>query len=429
MSGTFRGPKGTYDVYPGGGMAQEPHERPELWSFVEGKARETLRRYNYSEVRTPVFEETGLFARSAGEASDIVVKKEMFSFRDAGGRDLALRPEGTPGAIRAYIEHNLYKMAQPLKLFYVGPMFRQERQQRGRYRQHTQIGVEVLGSADPLVDVEVISLLYAIHAAAGVEDEVVHLNNLGDMETRRAYVPELRAFLENNRGELDPDSVARLATNPMRTFDSKDPNTQALLAEAPTIGEFLRPEASDHFAAVKGGLEALGVPYEVDERLVRGLDYYTLTVFEAKSGSLGAQDTVGAGGRYNGLVSELGGPDLPGIGFGTGVERILLAAASREDRPSLDAFFVTLAPEARLPAMRLASALRAEGVSCDLDFADRSAKGQFKQADRSGAAYSVVLGDEELAGGVAKVRDMSSGEEKTVPVAGGAKELLRAVTS
>jgi histidyl-tRNA synthetase len=421
---SYRAPKGTYDVYPGG---REPHERPELWAFVEEQARDLFRRYNYSEVRTPIFEEAQLFVRSVGEASDIV-RKEMFAFEDKGGRELALRPEGTAGVVRAYVEHGLYKQAQPLKLFYVGPMFRYEQQQKGRYRQHTQIGVEVLGSADPLVDVEVISLLYSIHQAIGVEDEVVYLNNLGDMETRRLYVPELRAYLQKHVSELDPDSVARLETNPLRTFDSKDENTQALLAEAPTIGEFLSPEASAHFAAVKEGLGALGVPYEVDERLVRGLDYYTLTVFEAKSGALGAQDTVGAGGRYNGLVSELGGPDVAGIGFGSGVERILLAAASHEASTSLDAFFVTLAPEARTLAMKLASALRAEGVACDLDYAGRSAKGQFRQADRSGAAYAAIIGEDELERGVCTLRDMTSGEERTVSVTDGAKELLRAVS-
>jgi histidyl-tRNA synthetase len=420
----YSGPKGTYDVYPGG---REPHERPELWAFVEEQARDFFRRYNYSEVRTPVFEEAQLFVRSVGEASDIV-RKEMFVFEDKGGRELALRPEGTAGVVRAYVEHGLYRQAQPLKLFYVGPMFRHERQQKGRYRQHTQIGVEVLGSADPLVDVEVISLLYGLHQAVGVKDELVYLNNLGDLETRRSYVPELRAFLERHRDELDPDSVARLETNPLRTFDSKDENTQALLAEAPAIGDFLSLEASAHLAAVEEGLDSLGIPYEIDERLVRGLDYYTLTVFEAKSGALGAQDTVGAGGRYNGLIAELGGPDLAGIGFGSGVERILLAAASHEAPPSLDVFFVTLTPAARLRAMKLASALRSEGVACDLDYAERSAKGQFRQADRSGAAYAAILGEDELARGVCTVRDMSSGEERAVSVADGAKELLLAVS-
>jgi histidyl-tRNA synthetase len=420
---SYRAPKGTYDVYPGG---REPHERPLLWAFVEERARDFFRRYNYSEVRTPIFEEAQLFVRSVGEASDIV-RKEMFAFEDKGGRELALRPEGTAGVVRSYVEHGLYKLAQPLKLFYVGPMFRYEQQQKGRYRQHTQIGVEALGSADPLVDVEVISLLYGLHQALGVKDEVVYLNNLGDQETRRLYVPELRAFLQRHQDELDADSVTRLETNPLRTFDSKDENTQALLAEAPTISDFLSPEASAHLAAVREGLETLGIPYEVDERLVRGLDYYTLTVFEAKSGVLGAQDTVGAGGRYNGLVSELGGPDLAGIGFGTGVERILLAAASHETPTSLDVFFVTLVPEARLAAMRLASALRAEGISCDLDYADRSAKGQFRQADRSGAAYAAILGEDELGRGVCTLRDMKTGEERTVSVAEGAKELLRAV--
>jgi len=421
---SYRGPKGTYDVFPGG---REPHERADLWAFVEERARGILARHNYQEIRTPVFEEVELFARTAGEASDIVVQKEMFTFRDKGDREMALRPEGTPGAVRAYIEHNLFKLAQPVKLFYVGPMFRQERQQRGRYRQHTQIGVEALGTSDPLVDVEVISLLYSIHQSVGVRDEVVHLNNIGDMETRRAYVPELRAYLQKNAADLDPDSVARMDTNPLRTFDSKHEGTQAVLAEAPKIGAFLSPDAAEHLAVVREGLDALGVPYRLDEGLVRGLDYYTMTVFEAKSGALGAQDTVGAGGRYNALIPDFGGPDLGGIGFGTGVERMLLAAASRETEPALDLFFVTLAPEARVPAMRLAGALRSEGVSCDLDFGGRGAKGQFKQADRSGASFAAILGEDELSRATIKLRDMSSGEEREVGVADGATELLRAL--
>jgi histidyl-tRNA synthetase len=420
----YRGPRGTYDVFPGGG---DPHARPELWTYVENRARELFARYNYSEVRTPIFEEARLFTRTAGEGSDLVVQKEMFTFLDKGGREMALRPEGTPGAVRAYIEHNLYKLAQPVKLFYIGPMFRQERQQKGRYRQHTQIGVEALGTSDPLVDVEVISLLYAIHLAVGVKEEVVYVNNLGDMETRHAYVPELRAYLQRHRNELDPDSVFRMDTNPLRTFDSKHEGTQAVLAEAPRITSYLSSDASAHLAAVCEGLEALGIPYEIDDRLVRGLDYYTMTVFEAKSGALGAQDTVGAGGRYNGLISDLGGPELGGIGFGSGVERMLLAAASRETTSSLDVFFVTLTPNARIPAMKLAVALREEGISSDLDYGGRGMRAQFKQADRTGASYAAILGEDELARGVCTVRDMASGEERIVPVAEGAKDLIRAV--
>ena len=421
----YRGPRGTYDVFPGGA---EPHARPELWTFVEKRTRELFARYNYAEIRTPIFEEARLFARTAGEGSDIVVQKEMFTFTDKGEREMALRPEGTPGAVRAYIEHNLYKLAQPIKLFYIGPMFRQERQQRGRYRQHTQIGVEALGASDPLVDVEVISLLYAIHQAVGVKEEVVYVNNLGDLQTRQAYVPELRAYLQRHRDELDPDSVSRMDTNPLRTFDSKHEGTQAVLAGAPRISSYLSEGASAHFAAVREGLEGLGIPHEIDDRLVRGLDYYTMTVFEAKSGALGAQDTVGAGGRYNGLISDLGGPDLGGIGFGSGVERMLLAAASREETSSLDVFFVTLSPETRIPAMKLAGALREEGISADLDYGGRGMRAQFRQADRTGATYAAILGENELARGVCTLRDMTSGEEQAVPVAEGAKDLIRAVS-
>lgn len=418
---SYRGPKGTYDVYPGG---REPHERPELWAWVEDIAREHFRRYAYSEVKLPIFEEAQLFVRSVGEASDIV-RKEMFVFHDKGGRELSLRPEGTAGVVRSYVEHGLYKVAQPVKMWYFGPMFRHERQQKGRYRQHVQIGAEVLGSDDPLVDVEVISLLYSIHQSLGVKDEIFYLNNLGDLETRKRYAPELRSYLKKHESELDPDSISRIETNPLRTFDSKDKNTQIVLAEAPKIGDLLSDDARVHFDAVKDGLEAVGVPYVVDELLVRGLDYYTLTVFEAKSAALGAQDTVGGGGRYNGLVSELGGPEMPGIGFGSGIERILLAANAPQEEAKLDVYFVTLAPEARLTAFSLAACLRAEGLACELDYAGRSAKGQFKQADRSGVHFAIIIGDDELAQGACKLRDMTSGEERFVSVADGPGELLR----
>lgn len=374
----------------------------------------------------PVFEEAEVFVRSSGEASDIV-RKEMFAFQDKGGRDLALRPEGTAGVVRAYIEHGLYKQAQPVKMFYIGPMFRHERQQKGRYRQHVQVGAEVLGSDDPLVDAEVIALLYGFHRALGVREETVYLNNLGDLETRRNYLPELKNFLEGRRADLDRDSVERLESNPLRILDSKDKSTQELLNEAPRMRDFLSPEAAEHLKVVTGALGTLGVPYEIDERLVRGLDYYTSTVFELKSASLGAQDTVGGGGRYNSLVADLGGPDVPGIGFGSGIERILLAASAREEESSLDVFFVTLSPEARLPSLGLAGALRGKGISCEMDFAGRRAKGQFRQADRSGATWTVVIGEDELRDGACKLRNMGSGEEREIDVSSGAEDLLRAV--
>ena len=423
---SYRGPKGTYDVYPGDSSRQEPHERPDLWRWAEAVARDFFRRYNYTEVRMPVFEEAEVFVRSSGEASDIV-RKEMFAFQDKGGRDLALRPEGTAGVVRAYIEHGLYKQAQPVKMFYIGPMFRHERQQKGRYRQHVQVGAEVLGSDDPLVDAEVIALLYGFHQALGVREETVYLNNLGDLETRRKYLPELKKFLEEHSAELDRDSVERLESNPLRILDSKDKSTQELLNEAPRMRDFLSPEAAEHLKVVTGALGTLGVPYEIDERLVRGLDYYTSTVFELKSASLGAQDTVGGGGRYNSLVADLGGPDVPGIGFGSGIERILLAASAREEESSLDVFFVTLSPEARLPALGLAGILRGEGISCEMDFAGRRAKGQFRQSDRSGATWAVVIGEDELRDGNCKLRNMASGEEQVVNVSSGAEGLLRAV--
>lgn len=422
----YRAPKGTYDVIPGG-ADRDPHLRPEMWAWIESIARETFRRYNYTEVRMPLFEETRLFVRGVGESSDIV-RKEMFTFTDRAGREFSLRPEGTAGVARSYVEHSLDRLAQPLKLWYAGPMFRYERQQKGRYRQHVQLGAEALGSDDPLMDVEVMALLYDIHSAAGVREEVIHVNNLGDLPTRQRYIPELKAYLEKHRADLDPDSVERLETNPLRTFDSKDANTQALLAEAPSIDDFLTDEASSHFAAVTQGLDALGIPYRVDERLVRGFDYYTLTVFEAKSPVLGSQDAVGGGGRYNGLIEEIGGADVPGIGFGSGVERVLLAAEGPSETPGVDVYFAALSEDARMPALSLAGALRREGIACELDYAGRSAKGQFKQADRSGASWTVVIGDEELASGVAKLRDMNTGKEHEVSISGGAGALLRAVS-
>ncbi|WP_047866000.1 histidine--tRNA ligase [Rubrobacter aplysinae] len=425
-SQSYRAPKGTYDVVPGA-ADRDPHLRPEMWAWVESIARDTFRRYNYTEVRMPLFEETRLFVRGVGESSDIV-SKEMFTFTDRAGRELSLRPEGTAGVVRSYVEHSLDKLAQPLKLWYVGPMFRYERQQKGRYRQHVQLGAEALGSDDPLMDVEVMALLYDIHQAAGVLEEVIHVNNLGDLATRQSYVPELKAYLDKHRSDLDPDSVARLDTNPLRTFDSKDPGTQALLAEAPSIEDFLTKDASAHFAAVRQGLDALGIPYRVDDRLVRGFDYYTLTVFEAKSPVLGSQDAVGGGGRYNGLVEEIGGPDTPGIGFGSGVERVLMAAGGPSDVPGVDVYFAALSEDARMPALSLAGALRREGVACELDYAGRSAKGQLKQADRSGASWTVVMGEEELASGVAKLRDMSTGEEGKIFISGGHEDILRAVS-
>lgn len=422
----YRGPKGTYDVLPGdAGTSREPHERPEMWAWIESIARATFTRYNYREVRTPVFEEADLFIRSVGESSDIV-RKEMFTFTDRGGRELSLRPEGTAGVVRAYVESSMDRMAQPVKLWYTGPMFRYERQQKGRYRQHNQIGAEILGSRDPLVDAEAMALLYDIHQQAGVREEVIHVNNLGDIETRNRYIPELKDYLEKHRADLDPDSVARLDTNPLRTFDSKDANTQELLKDAPKLDDFQTDDSRQHFDAVTSALDSLGIPYRIDPALVRGFDYYTLTVFEAKSYALGAQDAVGGGGRYNDLVRDIGGPDMPGIGFGSGVERILLAATAPDLAPELDMYFVTLAPEARNVALKLAGELRSSGLSCDLDYGGRSGKSQFKQADRTGARFTVVIGADELAANSCKVRDMRKGEEKTVPLDGA--EVLKAIS-
>ncbi|MDQ3936764.1 MAG: histidine--tRNA ligase, partial [Actinomycetota bacterium] len=360
----------------------------------EGRARTALGDIcrevlaDYGPIETPVFESTELFERGVGDTTDIV-EKEMFTFEDQGGRSISLRPEGTAGVCRAYLEHGMHKLPQPVKLRYWGPFFRYEAPQAGRYRQFTQVGVEAIGSDDPSLDAEVILLLAEVLSKARVTAEL-RLSSLGTPETRRRYSDELRAHLRAHEDQLSDDVRGRLDRNPLRAFDSDHEGTRAALEDAPLLLDFLSDEDRDHFAEVRRLLDAEGQDYVVDGRLVRGLDYYTRTVFEFSSGQLGAQNQVGGGGRYDGLVEVLGGPPTPGVGWAAGIERILLAQRDKA-APDQDGVFVAVAkPERRADAFGIVRELRDAGVAAEMEHTERSLKGQLKQADRLGAHYTVI---------------------------------------
>jgi histidyl-tRNA synthetase len=364
----------------------------------------------YAYFETPVFEDTELFARGVGESTDIV-QKEMFTFDDMGGRSLTLRPEGTAPVCRAYVEHGMHKRSQPVKLWYWGPFFRHEAPQAGRYRQFTQVGVEALGSDDPALDAEVIALLAGLLEGARARDVRLRLSSLGTAETRREYAEELKGFLRSRADELAPEVQARIDANPLRAFDSADAGTQGVMRDAPTLLGRLGPEDAEHFEEVKGLLDRAGVAYEVDATLVRGLDYYTRTVFEFTSDALGAQSGVGGGGRYDGLVEQLGGPPTPGIGWAAGVERILLAAG-RDAAPAAPVLFVAVPkPERRAVAFALAHEWRR---TCPVELGDagRSLKGQLKRADHVGALWTVIVEDDGFT-----LKHMESGDQRTVATA------------
>ncbi len=364
-------------------------------------------------METPIFEDTELFARGVGESTD-VVQKEMFTFEDKAGRSLTLRPEGTAAICRAYVEHGMHKRAQPVKLWYWGPFFRHEAPQAGRFRQFAQVGAEALGTDEPSVDAELILLLSEL--VAGCPEVRLRLSSLGSAETRREYRAELRDWLRAREGELTETVRARLDQNPLRAFDSDDEGTQAVMTEAPKLLDRLNDDDAAHFAEVRALLDDAGVEYEVDPTLVRGLDYYTRTVFEVESGVLGAQAALGGGGRYDGLVELLGGPPTPGVGWAAGIERILMAQ-SLEPRPAVAEVFVAVAkPERAREAFALVRDLRARGRLAELDHTTRSLKGQLKQADRLGAGHTVILGD------TVELKDMQSGDQREL---GAVHEVLR----
>jgi histidyl-tRNA synthetase len=407
VAAKHQAPKGTFDVLPADEAAR---------AAVSSAARERLRAAGYARIETPIFEDTGLFERGVGESTDIV-RKEMFTFEDQGGRSVTLRPEGTAPICRAYIEHGMHRLPQPVKLAYEGPFFRYERPQEGRFREFNQIGAEAIGSASPLLDAELIILLDRILADVGIPDAELLLSSLGSPGARADYRDELREFLLDHEPSLSDEVRERIDSNPMRAFDSDHAGTRAVMENAPQILDRLGAEDAEHFAAVRGLLDEAGVAYTLDGSLVRGLDYYNRTVFEFTCDRLGAQSGLGGGGRYDGLVELLGGPATPAVGWAAGVERILLAMKTRPEPEPIDVFVVTGGD--RAAASALVRRLRDAGLAADLDLAERSFKGQMKQADRSGARHAVILeGD-----GTAKLRDMSSGDQRDVDPGAIAAEL------
>jgi histidyl-tRNA synthetase len=398
VAAKHQAPKGTFDVLPADEAAR---------ATVSGAARERLRAAGYARIETPIFEDTGLFERGVGESTDIV-RKEMFTFDDQGGRSVTLRPEGTAPICRAYIEHGMHRLPQPVKLAYEGPFFRYERPQEGRFREFNQIGAEAIGSASPLVDAELIILLDRILTDVGIPDAELLLSSLGSPEARADYRDELRGFLRDHESDLSDEVRERIDSNPMRAFDSDHAGTRTVMENAPQMLDRLGGEDAEHFAAVRELLDEAGVAYTLDGSLVRGLDYYNRTVFEFTCDRLGAQSGLGGGGRYDGLVELLGGPATPAVGWAAGVERILLAMETRPEPETIDVFVVTGGD--RAAASALVRRLRDDGLAADLDLAERSFKGQMKQADRSGARHALILeGD-----GTAKLRDMSSGDQRDV---------------
>jgi len=402
----FEKPTGTQDVLPGA---------VERWQYVEGKARDLCRRFNYKEIRTPMFEHTGLFERGVGETTDIV-EGEMYTFKDKGNRDLALRPEGTAGVVRAYVQNKLFGEPDASKLYYIGPMFRYERPQAGRYRQFHQFGVEAFGAVDPAIDAEVISLGYQFCKDLGLSGVRVEINSVGNAPSRAAYREKLLNFLRPMKDQLCSDCQRRMERNPLRVLDCKV--DQDKFTDAPSILDSLDEECTIHFAKVKEHLAVMNIDYVINTRLVRGLDYYTHTAFEYKAAGIGSIDTVGGGGRYNGLVEEIGGPDQPGVGFGIGLERILLILENQqvelEAVKPLDVYFVALGEAADLEITRQLFVLRNLGFSAERDYLGRKMKAQMKSADRMSARYTAILGEDELNNGVISLKSMATGEQRTV---------------
>jgi histidyl-tRNA synthetase len=398
--------RGTYDVLP-----------PQSWRWqaLVRLAMDSFQRAGYAPIETPMFEYTEVFERGVGDTSDVVTK-EMYTFRDRAGRSLTLRPELTAGIVRAVLQHGLARGPLPLKLVTAGPMFRQERPQRGRYRQFTQVNIEALGSEEPVVDAEVIEVGHRFLRDAGLRPTLL-LNSIGhvDPSCRLGYHKVLIEFLEANESSLAPVDRDRIHTNPLRTFDSKEERTVEVMRDAPLISDHICRDCRAHFEHVQGLLREVGVDYELQPRLVRGLDYYTRTTFEFVSTGLGSQNAVGGGGRYDGLAEALGGPPLTGIGFGLGVDRILLALGEQGDiPPSVHVYVVALGEEARAEGLALATRLRAAGVGADLDLAGRAMKGQMKDAARSGARWAAILGAEELAAGEVTLKNLATGDQERV---------------
>jgi histidyl-tRNA synthetase len=419
-----RAPKGTADMLP---------STARVWEHLNRIAQDLFSRYGYEPIYTPLFEHTEVFTRAIGEATDIV-SKEMYTFEDKGGRSLTLRPEGTASVVRSALEHNLTSNGQSSKLYYAGPMFRYERPQKGRMRQFWQIGAELLGAAEPSADAELITLLWRFYEAVGIPASNMRLllNSMGDENCRPAYRDKIAAFIGDHSDELCEECNRRAQTNPLRAFDCKNPDCKVVMSGAPILRDELCDECSSHYATVKSLLDGLGIPYVEDPSLVRGLDYYTRTVFEVQvDAGLGSQNAIGGGGRYDRLMQEYGGPATPGLGFALGFERTMLAmeavGALADTAELADVYVARVDESVAGAAFGILSALRDAGISADADHQGRSLKAQFKQADRRGARVVAVVGPDELASGQVTLRDMGTKEENRVAVdevAAKAAELL-----
>ena len=410
----FRLPRGTQD--------RLPEDQP-YWNYVTSVAREQARRFGYGQIDTPVFEHAGLFHRGVGEGTDIV-EKETYTFPDRSGEEITLRPEGTAPVCRAYLEHGMHNRPQPVRMHYFCPIFRYERPQAGRLRQHHQFGVEAIGDGDPSVDAEVIDLGWRFTSALGLQGLSLAINSIGDPACRPQYLTALKDHYEERLSEACPDCRMRYERNPLRMLDCKrtDFECQKLIANAPQMAQHLCADCADHFAKVQTYLEALGIPFHISPTLVRGLDYYTRTVFEIHPPEEGAQSAVLAGGRYDGLIEQLGGRPTPGIGFGSGIERLILnvkrqSAAEPPVGSTVDAVVVSLGEAAAAVAMRLSSDLRRAGLSAVLAQPGRSLRGQMRHASALNARYTLVLGDAEVAAGTVQVKAMASGEQQEAPLA------------
>lgn len=406
----YQRPTGTLDILP---------EEQAYWEHVRAHACYLARQAGFERLDLPLFETTELFARGIGAGTD-VVEKEMYTFKDKGGDSLTLRPEFTAGVIRAYIENGLYARPQPIKLYSIGPVFRYERPQAGRYRQHTQFNMEILGEQDPAADLEIMLLVWDLYADLGFRDLAFQLNSTGCPQCRPAYVVALKEHYQQHLNEICPDCRRRLETNPLRVLDCKVAGCQPVIADAPRIGDHLCDECATHFAQLREYLDLLQRPYTLNHRLVRGLDYYTKTVFEVWAAGIGAQAAVCGGGRYDGLTALLGGPPTPGVGVAVGLERIILGmkaqGVSVPDLQGPPVFVAHLGPQARREAVHIAKTLRRAGVGVWLAFGERGLKSQMREAGKRGARFVIILGEEELARRLATLRDMATGEQQEIPL-------------
>jgi len=414
----YRAARGTTDILP---------EEQAYWRYIEQKAVDICRLYGYQRIDTPVFEDTSLFSRSAGEYSDIV-QKEMYTFDDRGGNSLTLKPEGTPAVCRAYIQHGLSNRPQPVKLYYITPIFRYDRPQAGRYRQHYQFGCEAIGEADPALDAEVIDMAWGFFKSLGLTRLSLQINSIGCRQCRPGYLAELTDYYSGHTAELCVDCKTRLEKNPLRLLDCKQAGCQRLADAAPKNVACLCPDCNEHFTQLQKYLELLGIPFEVNHRLVRGLDYYTRTVFEIQPEDEVSQSTLGGGGRYDYLIEELGGKPTPGIGLGMGIERTILNLKKENIAvpilPGLKVLITNVGEEARDESVKLAALLRREGISAASTVGGKSLKAQLRQANSLGVRYAVIIGEDEIKTGTVTVRDMTDSSQKTIP-AGDLPALLK----